>query len=286
VSLLELVRLEGDQARSSVERIQSATFLRLRGNLLPLVYLHHELQLTTHNDTDVVNIVVLKADDRHFGLVVDGVSDTEEIVVKPLGKQLKGVNVFAGATIMGDGRVALILDVLGLAQRAGVVSHMKTAAMADAETAMQAQRASQDLRTLLLFRVGERDRMAIPLDLVARLEEFPAASIEWSGTQEVVQYRGEILSLVPVASFFGRAEPSADRPRQVIVYADHGRSVGLVVSQILDIVSESITVSRAAVRVGVLGSAVVQRAVTDLIDVEAVIRGLPAEPAPVVVAAA
>jgi two-component system chemotaxis sensor kinase CheA len=271
VSLLELVRLEGEQALSSVERIQSATFLRLRGNLLPLVYLHDELQLTRQGDDEVVNIVVLKADDRQFGLVVDSVSDTEEIVVKPLGKQLKSVNVFAGATIMGDGRVALILDVLGLAQRAGVVSSMKQTSVE--ETAAQTQRASQDTRTLLLFRVGERDRMAIPLDLVARLEEFPAASIERSGRQEVVQYRGEILPLVSVADYFDTPAPSADQARQVIVYSEDGRSVGLWVSQILDIVSESIVLSQANVRTGVLGSAVVQRAVTDLIDVQAVIRG-------------
>jgi len=279
VSLLELVRLEGDQARGNIARIQSATFLRLRGSLLPLVYLHHELQLTPINDTDVVNIVVLKADDRHFGLVVDGVSDTEEIVVKPLGKQLKSLNVFAGATIMGDGRVALILDVLGLAQRAGVVSRAQSAAVVDAETASQAQRATQDQRTLLLFRVGEGDRMAIPLDLVARLEEFPAAQVERSGPQDVVQYRGEILDLVGVASYFGLAEPAADQPRQVIVVSDRGRSVGLVVSQIVDIVSESITMSRANARPGVLGSAVVQRSVTDLIDVQAVIGPLPADSA-------
>jgi two-component system chemotaxis sensor kinase CheA len=270
-SLLELVRLEGEQNLSSIERIQSATFLRLRGNLLPLVYLHDELQLTRQGEAEVVNIVVLKADDRQFGLVVDSVSDTEEIVVKPLGKQLKSVNVFAGATIMGDGRVALILDVMGLAQRAGVVSQMKQAGLE--ETATQAQRLNEDVRTLLLFRVGEQDRMAIPLDLVARLEEFPANIIERSGRQEVVQYRGEILPLVSVADYFQTPAPSSERPRQVIVYAADGRSVGLVVSQILDIVSEPVVLSHANVRAGVLGSAVVQRAVTDLIDVQAVIRG-------------
>jgi two-component system chemotaxis sensor kinase CheA len=271
VSLLELVRLEGQQALSSLEKIQAATFLRLRGNLLPLVYLHEELQLTRQAEEGVVSIVVLKADDRQFGLVVDSVSDTEEIVVKPLGKQLKSVNVFAGATIMGDGRVALILDVMGLAQRAGVVSQMKQAGLE--ETATQAQRLNDDVRTLLLFRVGEQDRMAIPLDLVARLEEFPANIIERSGRQEVVQYRGEILPLVSVADYFQTPAPSSDRPRQVIVYAADGRSVGLVVSQILDIVSEPVVLSHANVRAGVLGSAVVQRAVTDLIDVQAVIRG-------------
>jgi two-component system chemotaxis sensor kinase CheA len=270
VNLLELVRLEGQEIESGIERIQDATFHRLRGQLLPLAYLDQELNLQGTRDDDVVNIVVLKADDRQFGLVVDAVNDTEEIVVKPLGKQFKSINVFAGATIMGDGRVALILDVPGVAQRAGVVSRATRASMGNADTA-HAQHETSDARTLLLFRVGDKDRMAIPLDLVARLEEFPAANVERSGDLEVVQYRSEILPLVSVAAFFGAPEPEADAPRQVIVFSEGGRSVGLVVRKILDIVSESFTVSQAASRPGVLGSAVVQQRVTDLIDVHTVI---------------
>jgi two-component system chemotaxis sensor kinase CheA len=273
VNLLELVRLEGDEMRAGIERIQGATFHRLRGNLLPLVYLDAELELRSTREADVVNIVVLKADDRQFGMVVDAVNDTEEIVVKPLSKQFKSVNVFAGATIMGDGQVALILDVPGVAQRAGVVSRLARAAISEG-AASPAQRDTQPALTLLLFRVGQQDRMAIPLDLVARLEEFPASHVERSGALEVVQYRGEILPLVSVASFFDAPEPPADQPRQVIVFSERGRSVGLIVRQILDIVSESLTVSRAATRPGVLGSSVVQQRVTDLIDVHAVISSV------------
>ena len=105
--------------------IHGAPVYRLRGNLLPLVYLSRELQVEPARQLSTdgsINIVVLQADDRQFGLVVDGINDTEEIVVKPLRKQLKGLPVFAGATIMGDGRVALILDVLGISQRANVVA--------------------------------------------------------------------------------------------------------------------------------------------------------------------
>ena len=118
VNLLELVRLDGEEAKKSVEQIQGAPVYRLRGNLLPLVYLHKELQLKKNNEDEAINIVVLHADDRQFGLVVEGISDTEEIVVKPLGEQLKGLVAFSGATIMGDGKLALILDVMGLVQKA------------------------------------------------------------------------------------------------------------------------------------------------------------------------
>ena len=109
------------RTRSAIEEIHGARFYRLRGNLLPLLYLQHELGGARPAD-EVTNIVVLKAGDRQFGLVVEEIHDTEEIVVKPLGAPLKGITAFAGATIMGDGKVALILDVLGIAQRANVVA--------------------------------------------------------------------------------------------------------------------------------------------------------------------
>ncbi len=138
-SLLELVRLEGDAAGAKIETIQGAPVYRLRGKLLPLVYLHEALphedgtsKQPARKGNHVVNIVVLQADGRQFGLVVEHVLDTEEIVVKPLGKQVKDIAEFSGATIMGDGNVALILDVLGLAHRARVVSERRDALQTDA----------------------------------------------------------------------------------------------------------------------------------------------------------
>jgi two-component system chemotaxis sensor kinase CheA len=270
VSLLELVRLEGEQAQQGIERIQDALFYRLRGNLLPLVYLQRELNVERTRNTDVINIVIVKADDRQFGLVVEEIHDTEEIVVKPLSKQLKGVSVFAGATIMGDGKVALILDILGIAQRASVVSAVRDRSRAEAVS--HTTDVSSDLQTLLLFRVGDTDRMAMPLSLVARLEEFPQASIERSGDQEVVQYRSEIMPLISLSQFFKQTAAATSDPRQVIVFSDKGRKIGLVVDQILDIVTEHVAVQRRSSRLGVLGSAVIQQRVTDLLDVYTIMR--------------
>ena len=273
VSLLELVRLEGEQARQGVERIQNALFYRLRGNLLPLVHLNRALAVDPAFEEDAINIVVLKADDRQFGLIVEEINDTEEIVVKPLGTQLKGTTVFAGATIMGDGKVALILDVLGIAQRANVVSELRDRARSDAGARPKAE-GTGDQQTLLLFRVGDSDRMAIPLGLVARLEEFPQSSIERSGDEEVVQYRDAILPLISLTKFFGHADKAGVDPRQVIVFAENGRSVGLVVGQILDIVAEHVAMQQRSTRAGVLGSAVIQHRVTDLLDVHAITRAV------------
>jgi len=404
VSLLELVRLGGDQARKGVEMIHGAPVYRLRGHLLPLVYLKRELlgaieaeaprngapelmdfalarrghlewtdrlrqfldgkitltvdqagsykecalgkwlyskglkeygdiaeiveverihaefhalvkqivdvkeadrgaqaeqayadvrrastriiELLTQAERKVtesqnVNIVVLQADDRQFGLVVDAINDTEEIVVKPLAKQLKGVACFAGATIMGDGRVALILDVLGLAQRANVVSGVRDRTVG--ENAAEAQVHSEDGESLLLLRGPDDGRMAMPLSLVARLEEFTSASVESSEGRSVVQYRGQILPLIYLSSALPErrqisrsseaAESTAEIEKiQVVVYSDHGRSVGLVVDRILDIAQESAAAHKHLGRPGTLGSVIVQGRVTELLDVKGIIQ--------------
>lgn len=281
VSLLELVRLEGASARSKVESIHGAPVYRLRGHLLPIVYLARVLGFDDAPPTaseapgdDAINVVVLQADGRQFGLVVDGVSDTEEIVVKPLGKELKGLSAFAGATIMGDGRVALILDVLGIAQRCNVVAEVRDRSLARAAQASSG--AADERQTLLLVRVDDQGRMAIPLSMVARLEEFPRAAVERASGQDVVQYRGEIMPLVDLAAFLGATPPdrAATEALQVVVYHEHGRSVGLVVDRIVDIVEEHVALRHRGARRGVLGAAVVQGRVTDLLDVHGVIRAI------------
>jgi two-component system, chemotaxis family, sensor kinase CheA len=281
ISLLELVRLEGDEARKGIESIHGAPVYRLRGNLLPLAYLNHELGLESAapGDQDVINIVVLHADDRQFGLVVDAVNDTEEIVVKPLGKQLKGIATFAGATIMGDGRVALILDVLGLAHRAKVISEVRERALVE-DNAARERAASENRQTLLLLRSQGDGRIAVPLNLVTRLEEFPRSALEKTGNQTVVQYRDSILPLVRVSDLLqerrrktrGPQEAPADAPVQVVVYSDQERSIGLVVERILDIVDEDISKQQAASRDGILGTVVIQGRVTELLDLEGLIR--------------
>ena len=276
VSLLELVRLDGAQAGAVIERIGTAQFYRLRGDLLPLVYLHEALELPPAAAADeALSIVVVKADQRQFGLVVEAVHDTEEIVVKPLGQRLKGLAAFAGATIMGDGQIALILDVLGLAQMTHVVSETR-ATDPGASSDVEADTVD-DARSLLVFQASSEDRMALPLQLVARLEELPRSALERSGGRTVVQYRGEILPLVSVAGYFDRPEPEGEL-LQVIVYASQDLHVGLVVTRIIDIVEQRVVVDTRHGRRGILGSTVIQSQVTDLLDAEAVIAdaGMPA----------
>ncbi len=276
VNLVELVRLEsGQEGQQQIELIRDTPVYRLRGKLLPLVYLSDVLGLEgTHRTSESVNIIVVQADQKTFGLVVDGVHDTAEIVVKPLSKLLKGMNCYAGATIMGDGHVALILDVMGLAQLGRVVG----------ESSAHGQPASDPIsegvaerQAVLLFRAGAKERLAVPLVLVDRLEEFASEAIELSGERKVVQYRGRILPLVPLDSYLGGAagtprDTASGEKVQVIVFSEGEERLGIVVDEILDILDEAITIRSRSSQPGVLGSAVLDGQVTDFLDLHYLIE--------------
>jgi two-component system chemotaxis sensor kinase CheA len=275
VSIVELVRLEGDKARKGIQRVHDVQVYRYRDRLLPLVDLNGILQVDGPRDAaEAVNIVVLQAADRQFGLMVDGINDTQEIVVKPLWKHLKSLACFAGATVMGDGKVALILDVFGLAHRAGAASNLQSLAVSEkpAAEAVPAERPS-----VLLVEGRERGRMAIPLSKVARLEEFREAHIEPLAGRRVVQYCGQIMPLVDVdAALVPGAPAQPPQPGdavQVVVYARDERPVGLVVERILDIVQPDGDVRGPSSRAGVEYTAVIQGHVTEMLDVEALVKG-------------
>jgi two-component system chemotaxis sensor kinase CheA len=272
ISLLELIRMDGDSTEKHIEYVHGTPVFRRRGSLLPIAYLNQVLGLKSAGRAEAVNIVVLQAEDRQFGLVVDGINDTQEIVVKPLGKQLKGLTLYAGATIMGDGRVALILDVLGIGQGSGVFAAHHEQARASGPQKAQSEIEQQ---RMLLFQAGSFERLAVPLSLVARLEVFPQSAIEHAGAGHVVQYRDRILPLVSLRAVLesgGRNEGLQADPVQVVVFNDGDRSVGMVVDQILDVVEEAVAVRQKTGRKGLLGSAVIGKRVTDFLDLNEIIQ--------------
>ncbi len=289
VSLLELVRLEGEQACKRIEQVNGALVYRLRERLLPLVYLNRELHMDAKGQdaqafaAPSVNIVVLRADERQFGLVVDEINDSEEIVVKPLSRQLKNINVYSGATIMGHGQVALILDVMGLAQRAGVVSEVRDRSSSEkgGEGSLLAGTESP-CNAVLLFQYGENGRAAVDLTFVARLEEFSRHTVEIAAGREVVQYRGQVMPLLRVSEVLegqhGQALQTEQESLQVVVYSEKERSVGLVVDRVLDIVEESFVMQRQTGRKGISGSAVIQKRVTDILDVPGLVAAADQSP--------
>jgi len=285
-SLIELVHLEGEAAREGIEYLGKAPVYRLRGKLLPLVSLDRSLGIDDAPSLDArdsVSIVVLQADNLVFGLVVDGILDTQEIVVKPLGRHFKHIPVYAGATVLGDGGVALILDVNGLAVHAGMGDAVEN--KANAGKSPEGQNAA--MRSLVVLRVGDERRVAVPLDVVARLEEVSSESIELAGGQPVLQYRGDLLPLVRLDELLGEREsepvmalsepegpPVEDQAPDdlpVVVYSNGRLQVGFIASEILDIVEDAFEVRRVGAGHGVVGSAVVQGRVTDLLDIDAAV---------------
>jgi two-component system, chemotaxis family, sensor kinase CheA len=275
VNLVQLVRLDAEQVQAGIELIAGAPVYRLRGSLLPLVFLDRELGVAgpDRSERDSVLIVVLQVEDRRFGLLVDAVLDTQEIVVKPLSSLLEHVGAYAGATILGDGSVALILDVLALGQRANLVSTGREHNRGTADVG-DAGRQSGPGGDLLVASVGQARQVAIPLDRVTRLEEFPAASVEYVGDRELVQYGGEILPLVRLARLLGGVEPqTAGDVLKVVVCATGGHAVGLVIDAVLDIVEGGLPGHGDLDGTGMLGTAIVRHRITELLDLDQIVRG-------------
>jgi two-component system chemotaxis sensor kinase CheA len=215
-----------------------------------------------------MNIVVVRAENKDFGLIVESVHDTEEIVVKPLGRQVKNIPVFAGATIMGDGKVALILDILGLGREAGIVHQGRDAR--DEFHEREDGEEHKEKQSLLLVRSGTSGQLGVPIERVDRLEEFSREQIEYASGHEVVQYRGGILPLLNLPRFFGNEAFTRD-VYSVVVCTVEDQQVGLIVEAILDILEDSLDIHDAHTRAGISGSAVVQGQVTDILDVAAVL---------------
>ncbi|SDN82466.1 two-component system, chemotaxis family, sensor kinase CheA [Klenkia soli] len=278
VSLQELVSLDAEKAASAVETVGGAQVYRLRGELLPLVQLADVFGTSSERHDGHVVIAVLRSEGRRFGLVVDRVINTEEIVVKAVGAQLKSIGLYSGATVLGDGTVALILDVQALARRALRAETVERAEQRTAASAAAATASAGAERTrMLLAAIGGGRRVAIPLDTVTRLEQVKTATVERVGSREVVQYRGAILPIVRLdqhlgaASAYGYGEESTKDTLEVIVYADHDRSVAIVVEEILDIVDDTEVRHSDIDDMGLLGSAVFGDKVTELLDVRAAI---------------
>lgn len=277
VNLLELVRLENQTAEPSIEWIQGSPVYRLRGRLLPIVSLRTELgecgidQICRSNS---LNIVVLKAEDRQLGLIVDRILDSEEIVVKPLGKHLKNIPLYSGTTIMGDGKVALILDVVGLAHEAKILTKNKDRGSMDSSVSTDSKRANE--RSLLVFAVGEHGRAALPLDQVTRLEKLSRKLVEQSHHREVIQYRGEIMPLLHLSGQLGQPSRATESElMDVVVYTHRNRSVGVVVDKVLDIADCQFD-ENAEDTAEVLGQAeipsiVINGHVTDILDLPSLV---------------
>ncbi|WP_346911607.1 hybrid sensor histidine kinase/response regulator [uncultured Roseibium sp.] len=271
LSVVELVRVQTN-SEHRIERIKDTPVLRLRNKLLPLVHLSQLLGIyegeDVENAIDADNgfIVVMQVGSQTFGVVVDGVFHTEEIVVKPMSTMLRNLTMFSGNTILGDGSVIMIIDPNGVAS--AMASHASSAVSEQAEEEEAedlAKRAhtNQSSISLLLFRAGAPEPKAVPLSLVTRLEEFEVSKIERSNGRDLVQYRGALMPLVYVTD---GDQHKVEGTQPMLVFSDSGRSMGLVVDEIVDIVEDRMNIEVGSERPGVLGSAVIKERATEIID--------------------
>ncbi|WP_029059380.1 chemotaxis protein CheW [Stappia stellulata] len=269
LSVVELVRVQ-DNSEPRIERIKDTPVLRLRNKLLPLVQMSYLLGANpnatdTETKSDTGFIVVMQVGSETFGVVVDGVFHTEEIVVKPMSTMLRNLTMFSGNTILGDGAVIMIIDPNGVAS--AMASHASSV-VAEEERKQQEEAVTsaldgQSTVSMLLFRAGSAEPKAVPLSLVTRLEEFDVTKIEQSNGRDLVQYRGSLMPLVYIDPAQTRR---SEGTQPMLVFSDAGRSMGLVVDEIVDIVEDRMNIEVGSDRAGVLGSAVIKDKATEVID--------------------
>ena len=263
--VIELVRA-GPSSEHRVERINETRVLRLREKLLPLLDLAELLQLEGASfDAPRVDatltVVVMQVGTRLFGLAVDGVFHTEEIVVKPLASLLREIAMFSGNTILGDGSVIMIVDPNALAARVGAAESGADPVKLDSSVA---ETASSGTTPLLLFRAGSPVPKAVPLSLITRLEQIETAEIERCDGEDVVQYRGALMPLVYIEEGAKRAEGAV---QPVLVFTGSGHPVGLAVDEIVDIVEGRLNIEIGTDQPGIVGSAIVAGKAAEIVDV-------------------
>lgn len=262
VNLQELVALDTEKTKSAIEHIGSAEVYRLRGALLPLVRLSRVLGKTDDNEGTAV-IAVLQADNQRFGLVVDKVMNNEEIVVKPLATALKNIGIYAGATLMGDGAVALILDIQAITRRS---LNAEGADVLGARIIEEETTTSSDTTEYLVVSIGEARRVAIPLDAVTRLEQISPDRIESVAGREVMQYRDSIVPVLRLGRYLGVYSDGAAEEIQLVIFTHDNRTVAIHVEEILEILNDTGAVRSEVADAGLLGSLVLSGRVTELLD--------------------
>jgi two-component system chemotaxis sensor kinase CheA len=275
VNLDELLRIPANQVKERIEVVGDAKVVRLREDLLPVLSLSEILGIEKQSPDKLsaVNIAVVSAGSLRYGLIVDKLHDSVEIVVKPLGRHLKNCNEYAGATILGDGRVALILDVGNLASRAEL-TNIEGAMTNSSEDELQQQVVHVgDVELFLLFRSSSSEQFAVPLNLVSRIERIKAHQMEKLGDRFVIQYMGGSIPL------FAMHEVAAVKPIEeqqtyiVIVFIISGKEFGLLVTGPLDTAEVAVNVDdRVFKQPGILGSMVIRKNTTLIVDIYGFIK--------------
>lgn len=264
VSVGELIRLSAKDRKDRIDRAGDGPILLLRDRLVPLVDLGELMGAGPRPSEEPLHIAIVRAGAWEYGLVVTDLHDTVEIVVKPLGRHLQQVADYAGATVLGDGQVALILDISGLAARAGLKTSAGTGAVARAV----ADGEVNDQHVLLLFRNGPDEPCALPIELVTRIERIQAAQIQHLGGRRTMPYRGASLPVVALCDFANVSPLDESQSWVVIVFERAGRSFGLLAAEPLDMIETALALDSLTLRQpGVAGSTLVDGQTTLVVDI-------------------
>ncbi len=288
VNVVELLRIPPSRIKDRMEHVGNAQVVRLRDKLLPLMRLadvlrfghscadqkeHSNCRLSLTNERRGVNIVVVSTGIFKYGMIVDELHDSEEIVVKPLGRHLKDCRGYAGATILGDGRVALILDVADLARLAELASISGSAR--DSEPDGKAMAPVEDQQTLLLFRNSEKTRFAVPLELVERIEKIRCRDIEIAGGNRVIQYRNTSMPLFDIGDVAIVDKFEEKEYALVIVFFVAGMDVGILAIPPIDSIKTAYRVDDTAlIQPGISGSAIIDGKTTLMVDIIGIVETL------------
>jgi two-component system chemotaxis sensor kinase CheA len=261
IAVVELVHV-GGESEHRIERIKEAAVLRLREQLLPVMHLNSLLRLKAHDERSEHFVAVMQVGSRRFGVIVDHVLQTEEIVVKPLSSKLRSITLFSGNTILGDGSVIMILDPNGVAGAIGVTADSTMPHEPAGDAAQDGE--ANATTSLLLFRAGSGEPKAVPISLVTRIEEVDAGKIEYSNGRHVIQYRDNLMPLLPLDA---KVQVRSEGTQPLLVFVDKERAMGIVVDEIIDIVDDRLDIKLGSRSSSVLGSAIINGRATEIIDV-------------------
>ncbi|MFH1147055.1 MAG: chemotaxis protein CheW [Pseudomonadota bacterium] len=275
MGLVELVRLKKHDLAKKIEMVHNARVLRLRDKLLPLVHLSDVLRMEGEEnqeegagDKDAIRVLVLKLNEHRFGLIVDEIHDTEEIVVKSVPRFFKSCPCYAGTTIMGDGRVALILDVAGIAAKAElrfISTEEEKRIRAEVDNRAHNLREKQKI---LLFENAPGEYFGVNLDLIMRVEKIPSGDLEEFGDKEFIKHEGGMLRLIRLENFLPVKRPESGEKVCVIVPKNLDRPVGIVAQRIVDSLETEINLDQKSISAkGLIGSAIIRDKIVGLIDI-------------------
>lgn len=275
MGLVELVRLKKTDLARKIEMVHDAPVLRLRDKLLPLVHLSDALRMVNDEKSkedsagiDIIRVLVLKLNENHFGLIVDEIHDTEEIVVKSVPRFFKSCPCYAGTTIMGDGRVALILDVAGIAGKAELkFINAEEEKKIRAEIDQKAQNL-RERQKILLFENAPGEYFGVNLDLIMRVEKIPAGDLEEFGDKEFIKYNGGMLRLIRLENYLPVKRPEPGEKVCVIIPKNLDHPIGIVAQRIVDSLETDINLDQKSISAkGLIGSAVIRDKIVGLIDI-------------------